>query len=158
MSDIVVSLFTLENEQGYSTPKFDVQYEEKDTGQKWIINLGGTRAYFIRLGDKLLMDFEEQSADSHFMVKRITTSLFLGGCGLFRAKSAGRFMLEDIKTAKFEVHTHLDLWHNLSKGANNKLIINEVTDWYIFICQNTLFRRAGDDAYTALLNPVEADF
>ncbi|KPK95817.1 hypothetical protein AMJ80_03495, partial [bacterium SM23_31] len=36
--------------------------------------------------------------------------------------------------------------------------LNELEDWYPFICQNTLFRRASEDAYAALQNPVEAVF
>lgn len=157
MSDVVASIFKLKNERGYFAPKFNTRYIERDTEQEWVINCGGTRAYFVRIGEELEKDFNAQSADSHFMVHRITTSLFLGGCGLFKAEAQGRIIFEHIETSEFKFLTHLDLWNDCTPEGNEDKLA-EIIDWYGFICQNTFFRRAADDAYFALVNPLEADF
>jgi len=158
MPDVVVSIFKLKNERGFFVPNFDTRYLERDTGQEWIINCGGSRAYFIRIGDNLTKYFNEQSEDSHFMVKRLTTSLFLGCCGLFHPEATGRLIFEKICTPEFNIATHLDIWNDTNKTSDDKLVLTEVTDWYGFISKNTLFRRAAEDAYAALCNPIEADF
>lgn len=158
MPDVVISVFKFENNKGYFVPKIELQYLEKDTGVQWTINCGGTRGYFVRFGDNLNKDFDEQAADSHFMANRVTTALFLSGCGLFQAKSMGRVIIEDICFPEMKVTTHVDLWDRPGKPEEEKQINIEFADWYKFICDNTLFRRAADDAYAALLNPVEADF
>ena len=131
---------------------------EKDTGVMWTINCGGTRAYFIKFGNNLVKDFDEQSADSHFMANRIVTALFLSGYGLFRPISMGRLFIENLNSSEIKITTHLDLWENLDGEKAQSRVNDEFFDWYNFICQNTLFRRAADDMYSALLNPVEADF
>ena len=156
MPDVVTSIFCLENDWGLYIPKFDILYVEKDTGTKWLINCGGTRAYFIRIGSESGPDFEDECADSHFMVNRVVTSLFLGGFGLFRAKAMGRILFKDIGSKKLRFTTHLDLRSIEEIGEEQK--IEYLTNWYKFICVNDLFRRAADDAYSALLNPVESMF
>ncbi len=158
MPDLVVSIFKLENERGYISPKISIQYIEKGLDTQWTINCGGTRAYLIRFGPDLNKDFGEQSADSHFMVSRITTGLFISGCGLFRAKSVGRLVIEDICFPEMKITTHLDLWTKDSNEQNDEAANDEFTDWYKFICDNVLFRRAIEDAYFALLSPVEVCF
>jgi len=158
MPSLVASIFRLENDKGYLSPKIDIQYMEKDTGVQWTINCGGTRVYLIRFGQNLDADLNDQSADSHFMVNRIITSLFLSGCGLFRAKAMGRLFINNIDTSAINVTTHLDLWDKMSEEINEIQIADEFRDWYQFICGNVLFRRAADDAYQALLNPVEVIF
>jgi len=158
MPDIVASLFKLENERGYFVPKIAIQYMEKDTGAQWTINCGGTRAYFIKFGSDLIKDFDDQSADSHFMANRIVTALFLSAYGLFRPISMGRLIIENFSSSEIKVSTHLDIWRNFDKEEVKNEVNSEFSDWYGFICQNTLFRRAADDAYAALSNPIEADF
>lgn len=156
MPDVVTSIFRLENDRGFFVPKFDIKYIEKDTDIQWIINCGGTRAYFIRIGNELWEDFDAECADSHFMVNRVVTSLFMGGVGLFRAKATGRIFFKDIGTEELRFTSHVDL--RSFEKENNKAEIERVSDWYKFICLNNLFRRAADDAYSAVLNPVEATF
>jgi len=158
MLDMVASIFRLENERGFFSPKIDIKYLEKDSDIQWIINCGGTRAYFFRIGSDLLKNADEQAADSHFMANRVITTLFLSGCGLFCAKAMGRFIIEDINSDEIKFHTSLDVAYNKEDEQNEKQILDEFSDWYTFICENTLFRRAADDAYNALANPVEADF
>ena len=157
MPDIVASIFRLKNERGYFVPRFEARYIERNTGQEWIINCGGTRAYFIRVGEQLEENVKAQSADSHFMANRITRSLFISGCGFFKAEAQGRIIFKTIKTSEFNFFTHLDLRDDTGE-ENKKDKLGEITDWYEFICQNTFFRRAVDDAYYALENPLESDF
>ncbi|MCE5269947.1 hypothetical protein LLH00_01530 [bacterium] len=155
--NVVSSVFRLESDRGYFAPILDVQYSEKDTGANWLITCGGTRVYLVRTGNNLNMDINDQSADSHFMANRITSALFISGFGLFRASAMGRFFFLDISEDKITVRTHFDLREPLKENEKG-LDSSELTDWLIFICQNLLFRRALDDAYMALLNPIEADF
>ena len=156
MPDIVLSIFRLENDRGYFVPEFDIHYVEKETGIQWFINCGGTRAYFVRIGSGLGSDFEAECADSHFMANRVVTALFLGGLGLFRHKAMGRMLFEDIESEQLKFHSHLDLREIHKKEKKQE--IEKLTDWYKFICLNNLFRRAADDAYSALLYPVESSF
>ncbi len=157
MPDVVISVFRFENDRGLSVPKLDIQYIEKETGIQWVINCGGTRAYFIRIGSDLGSDFEAECADSHFMANRVITALFLGGLGLFQHKAMGRILFFDIGFEELRFQSHLDLW-DIKKEEENKEEIEQLADWWKFICENTLFRRAADDAYFALLYPVESSF
>ncbi len=156
MIDIVTSVFSLVNDWGFFVPKLDIHYIEKETCIEWFINCGGTRAYLIRIGTGLGSDFEDECADSHFMVNRVVTALFLGGLGLFKATSMGRVIFNNIESDEVNFITHLDL-RDIEKSETDEGT-NSFTDWYRFICQNDLFRRAADDAYHALLNPVESIF
>ena len=156
MPNVVTSIFRLENNRGLFVPRFDINYVEKETGIQWFINCGGTRAYFIRIGPELGSDSEAECADSHFMVNRVVTSLFLGGLGLFTAKAMGRILFENIVSEQLRFQSHLDI-RDIEKEEVDKQI-ERLADWYKFICINDLFRRAADDAYSALLNPVESVF
>lgn len=85
MSDLVASIFKLENARGFFVPEFSINYFETDTNNQWIINCGGSRAYFVRIGEGLFNNFKDQCDDSHFMAKRVLISLLICGMGLFRA-------------------------------------------------------------------------
>lgn len=156
MTDVVASVFNMINDWGFFLPKFDIHYVEKATDIQWFINCGGTRAYLIRVGEKLGTNFEDECADSHFMVNRVVTSLLMGGLGLFKANSVGRIQFNNIGSNELNFSTHLDLRDLEEKKVSQE--IESLTDWYKFICLNDLFRRAADDAYYALINPVEAIF
>lgn len=156
MTDIVASVFELKNDRGLFVPLLDMQYTEKDKDIKWFINCGVTRAYLIRIGSDLGSDIDAECADSHFMVNRVVTSLFMSGLGLFEARAMGRIFFENIKGDEFRFHSHFDVGASEEKGCEKE--IAAFGDWYKFICVNILFRRAADDAYSALLNPVESTF
>ena len=92
MMDFVVSVFRLLNRRGYALPAFNFGYKEKDTGAEWRLTCGGTRAYLARFATPLHHDMDEQAADSHFMMRRVTAALLMSGFGLFQAESAGRVL------------------------------------------------------------------
>jgi len=68
----------------------------------------------------------------------------------------GRLLFEDIGSEELRFHSHFDLRD--IEEEKEKQQIEHLADWYKFICLNDLFRRAADDAYFALLNPVESIF
>jgi hypothetical protein len=80
--NFVISVFQLDNSRGYSLPAFNLGYLEKDTGTQWQMNCAGTRAYLVRYATPLDRDMDEQAAESHFMVRRITAALLMSGFGL----------------------------------------------------------------------------
>src|SRR6187549_614298 len=75
---ILQSAFKLSNRRGFFVPSVNIQYGERGTNIMWNLVCGGTRAYIVRFGSPLLDDPQEQAADSHFMVRRVTSSLVLG--------------------------------------------------------------------------------
>lgn len=94
--DFVLSMFELINKRGYIVPDLNIEYVEKDTGLLWQIACGGTRAYLLRFGDSLVKEWDDQAADSYFMVERITSALLLGGAGFFKASAVGRILFCDV--------------------------------------------------------------
>ncbi len=154
MPDFVISVFGLTNNRGLRAPAFNVEYHERDSDVVWEMVFGGSRAYLVRFGDKLDRDLDEQAAESHFMVRRFTSSLLLGGAGLFQAEAVGRLMFTDIKS---EIHwtAQLDRKEVAVPKASGE-IAAAVLDWYRAICDHTVLRRAADDAHLALSNPREA--
>ncbi|KPK88171.1 hypothetical protein AMJ80_11380, partial [bacterium SM23_31] len=78
------------------------------------------------------------------MATRLLTSLLLSGHGFFRAEAVGRLFIENITVKReLKIHTHLDLWNLAGSQTRDDQALNELEDWYPFICQNTLFRRAS---------------
>jgi len=156
MTDIVASIFSLKNNHGILVPELGIVYEEKDLDIQWHVNCGGTRAYLVRIGNDLKDKINEQAPDSHFMIKRVTSALFLSGFGLFETKAVGRLAFFNVNDKGFEFSSDLDLKNTERSTAPDK--ITNFEDWYKFICNNNLFRRAADDMYMALSFPLEADF
>ena len=154
MTDFAINVFRLVNLRGYSVPSLNIDYIEIGTGAKWRMTCGGSRAYLVRFGASLEHSFNDQSADSHFMVSRITSSLLLGGAGLFQAEAMGRLLFEGIE-GKVVWHSHLDLCDPMSKEQSDG-ITDSVYDWCRALCQHTILRRAADDAHLALTYPHEA--
>lgn len=157
MDSLVISVFRFENERGLFVPDFESQYIEKETGIQWLIKCGGTRGYLLRTGSELGSNPIDESADSHFMINRVITSLFLGGFGLFVPKAMGRIILKNIEFSDCKYFFYLDS-HCVDKQEEVEQKLEKAYDWYQFICGNNLFRRAADDAYFALLYPVEHSF
>ena len=77
----VFSVFEMMNRLGYFVPRFNVRFDEADTGKVWFISGGGTRCYVARIETRKSVDVFEQAADSHFMMNRIVGSLLISGAG-----------------------------------------------------------------------------
>lgn len=143
--------------RGYSLPSFNFGYIEKDTGTEWRLTCGGTRAYMVRHATPLNRDMDDQAADSHFMIRRVTAALLMSGFGLFQAESAGRVLFTDVWgdevhwTPQFD-HTHPEL----GRMAEEETAV--LYGWIQAICVHTYLRRAAEDAHTALLNPHEGNY
>jgi hypothetical protein len=152
--DMAISVFKLLNRRGFFAPGVNVRYAECNSNIMWNLLCGGTRAYIVRFGSPLLDDPEEQSADSHFMVRRVTSSLLLGGAGLFQPEACGRLFLRNIK-GDVSWTGYLD-WPDLEAEKVSRASSDTVHDWCRALCKHTVLRRAADDAHAALSNPHEA--
>jgi hypothetical protein len=154
MADFVVNVFRLINRRGYFTPDLDVLYVEKDTGTMWHITCGGTRAYLIHYGSSLQQSIDREAADSHFMIRRITGALLLGGAGLFQSEAVGRVLFTGVE-GQVAWETHLDRLIT-QKSDDLDEVTRNVNGWIKALCAHTVLRRAADDAHLALSNPHEA--
>jgi hypothetical protein len=154
LPDFAISVFRLTNNRGLLAPKFNVEYHERDSDVVWDMVVGGSRAYLVRFGGALNRDLDEQAAESHFMVRRFTSALLLGGAGLFQAEAAGRLLFTDIKS-EIRWTAQLDRKKATLPEAP-KEIVAAVLDWYGALCDHIVLRRAADDAHFALSHPHEA--
>ena len=154
MTDFAISVFKLTNLRGYTVPPLNVIYIERDTKNEWRMTCGGTRAYLVRFGNSIEDCQVEQAADSHFMIRRITSSLLIGGAGLFQAEAMGRILFKGVE-GSVTWDSQLDRPDPLCKAPSDE-IIDSVHDWCSAICQNDPLRRAVDDAHMALTYPYEA--
>lgn len=152
--DIAISVFKLSNRRGLFVPGVNIQYAERDSNIVWNLVCGGTRAYTVRFGSPLLDDPAEQSADSHFMVRRVTSSLVLGGAGLFQPEACGRLFLRNIR-GDVSWDGYLD-WPDLPTEEVSRASSDRVHDWCKALCNHAVLRRAADDVHAALSNPHEA--
>jgi hypothetical protein len=130
-----------------------VQYDEKDSHIHWYLISGGTRGYTARFGD-LDVDSPDQAADSHFMMRRVTTALLLGGAGLFQSSAVGRLSFKGLDH-RVEWSTQIDQ-SDVAPPTESPDVQAAVGDWFRAICGSTVLRRAGDDAHIALTHPHEA--
>jgi hypothetical protein len=153
LSESVITVFRLTNARGYRAPMLQVQYDEKDSHIHWFLISGGTRAYAVRFGD-LDVDSPEQAADSHFMMRRVTTALLLGGAGLFQSTAVGRLTFKGLDH-QVEWSAQIDQ-SDVGPPKESPEVEAAVADWFTAICGSTVLRRAGDDAHLALTNPHEA--
>jgi hypothetical protein len=154
MTDFAVSVFKLVNQRGYTVPPLNITYIESNTGYEWRMTCGGTRAYLVRFGDSLNDSLSEQAADSHFMVRRITGSLLIGGVGLFQPEAMGRVLFKGVQ-GYVTWDTHLDKPDPTGNRQSDE-IMDRVYDWCTVICQDHPLRRAVDDAHLSLTYPHDA--
>ena len=154
MTEFAINVFRLVSQRGYAVPSLNVTYIERGTGLEWRMTCGGTRAYLVRFGDSLERTWDTQSADSHFMIRRITSSLLLGGAGLFQAESMGRLLFRGVE-GSVTWDSHLDRPDPLSSAESDE-ITDMIYDWCITLCKHDSLRRAADDAHLALTFPHEA--
>lgn len=154
----VCSVFALTGRAGYIAPPFTIQYDEEDTGNRFFIAGGAKRMYVSRVGNTLGQAIHDQAADSHFMADRVVAALLIGGAGIYRATPMGRIFV-DTPLDALKWHCQIDTEPFYSEGVR---AIHEAFDeaefgsWFVFICHNTPFRRALNDAVQAINNPVEA--
>lgn len=154
MPDCVASIFRLSNARGYRVPALNVDYQEENTGIQWRLTCGGTRGYTVRVGDGVYNDLNEEAADSHFMIKRITSSLLLGRAGLFQAEAVGRILFRSLPNS-ITWDVHLDAPEPFD-AQDSEEVLGKVYDWCEVLCQSHVLRRAADDAHLALSIPHEA--
>jgi hypothetical protein len=155
MTDFAISVFALTNDRGYIAPKLNISYGERDSNAQWTITCGGNRVYLIRHATPLEADMEEQAADSHFMVDRLKVAFMFGGAGLFRSKCHGRLIFRNVQ-GDVTWDTQLDFPDPFFGSWPDETITTQVADWYGAICTQSVLRRAGNDAYLALMHPHEA--
>lgn len=152
--DIAISVFRLSNRRGLFVPGVNLRYAESENNIEWNLVCGGTRAYIVRFGSPLVDDPEEQAADSHFMVRRVTSSLMMGGAGLFQPETCGRLFLRNIK-GDVSWTGYFDGPDNSAERVSRESS-DTVHDWCKALCEHTVLRRAAEDAHAALSNPHEA--
>ena len=109
----------------------------------------------VRFAAPLDRDMDEQAADSHFMMRRVTGALLMSGCGLFQAEPAGRVLFTDVWGEMVNWTAHLD-HPDPEVGAMPAASTDILYGWIQALCVHTYPRRATEDAHTALLNPHEA--
>lgn len=158
ISTFVSSVFELMNTAGYFVPGFNIQYDERDTGNAYFITGGGTRLYITRVGDNLEQSRDAQAADSHFIADRVIAALLISGAGLFWANSRGRIFLEaPVDTLRWDSQVDLQPFYSDRVCAvYDAFDEDEFASWFRFICENTSVRRALHDAVQAIKDPVEA--
>jgi hypothetical protein len=130
-----------------------VQCDEKDSHVHWYLICGGSRGYTARFGD-LDVDSPEQAADSHFMMRRVTTALLLGGAGLFQSSAVGRLTFKRLD-GRVEWSAQIDQGE-VAPPKESAEVEAAIVDWFTAICDSTVLRRAADDAHLALTQPHEA--
>lgn len=151
MSDAIVTVFRLHNERGYWAPTANVTYQEQNTGIWWNINCGGRRAYVARVTPKKA-DAANEAADSHFMVRRLTCALLMGGVGLFEAEAVGRLTIPNVGS-DFTWSCEVDV---VDPSGPVPEAGETVYDWLKALCAHTVLRRAIEDAHLAISQPHES--
>lgn len=154
MRDLVASIFELSNARFLMAPKVDFGYLEENTGVRWYITAGGSRAYLLRFGDGIAARdadmIDKQSADSHFMMSGMRSALLLGGKGLFQAAAVGRIFFQSVQDEP-RWSTQLDF-----STTEHEVADDRIYGWMKAFSQHTMLRRAAADAHYALSHPHEA--
>lgn len=154
MADYAVTLFKLRNDRGLAAPRLHMVYVEKESGITWHIQSGGTRSCLVRVGEILDGTRDEEAADSHFMIRRVTSALVLGGSGLFAAEASGRLIFSGVEG---KVTWNVDIDQIDPRGDSTPQgVVDKVSDWWGALSTHTALRRSAQDAYLALSHPHEA--
>lgn len=150
----VANVFRLSNLRGFQVPNLTFAYQETDTDAHWHISTGGTRCYLVRYGDEVATSDETEATDSHFMIRRVTSTLVLAGLGLYEATAMGRILFTDVGP-DVTWATHLN--HPTPRKAEpDEAVASKFYDWLHALVGHSLLRRAADDAHLALSHPHEA--
>lgn len=153
----VFSIFEMSNRLGYFAPRFNVRFDEADTGKVWFISCGGTRCYVARIETTQSVDIFEQAADSHFMMNRIIGSLVISGAGLFTPNVKGRLIFRGLEQLDWDAQIEMEIgWSDEVKRVHEAFSQENFRGWLLAICKHTFLRRAVDDLVLALKEPTEA--
>jgi hypothetical protein len=145
------------NRLGYFVPRFNVRFDEADTGKVWFISGGGTRCYIARIESHKSVDIFEQAADSHFMMNRIVGSLLISGAGLFVPEIKGRLVFRGIDQLDWDSQIEMEIgWSEEVKRVHDAFSQENLRGWLIAIFTHRFLRRAVDDLVLALKDPTEA--
>jgi hypothetical protein len=154
MTDLVTSVFRLSNARFRMAPKVDFNYLEKETGIRWHIIAGCSRAYLLRFGVGLAAmeadALERQNADSYFMMSSLRSAFLLGGKGLFQAAAVGRLFFKCIQD-QAEWFAQLDF-----PTTEHDVADDRTYGWLKAFAKHTMLRRAAADAHSALSHTHEA--
>jgi len=135
-------------------PKVDFRYLEQETGVRWHITAGGSRAYLLRFGAGIAQtdsdSIDKQNADSHFMMSGVRSALLLGGKGLFQTTAVGRLFLRSVQDDP-DWSTQLDFLTTQHDVADDRTY-----GWMGAFSNHVMLRRAAADAHSALSHPHEA--
>lgn len=154
MTDFVISVFRITSRRLHPLPSVGVGYRERESDDEWHVLAGGSRAYAVRISKALSPNHAEQSADSHFVMRRLTAALLMGDVGLYEAEATGRFMIHQIDG---DLHwtVHLDAPDPDAPALSDEQRV-AVQDWWSALTRHTVLRRAAEDAHLALSVPHEA--
>jgi hypothetical protein len=88
------------------------------------------------------------------MIRRITSSLLLGGVGLFQPEPKGRLLFNGVE-GQVTWDCHLDQ-PDPKPETIPEAVIKRVTGWCQALSAHNVLRRAADDVHLALSHPHEA--
>jgi hypothetical protein len=129
-ASLVVTIFEMENRLGYYVPRINFHFEEADTGISWLINAGGTRCYVARGGRFKTLDWEDQAADSHFMVGRVVSALIMASAGLFTPDVKGRLIFHDVEHQEWQSQVTADIsWSDEVKRVHSSFSTENFSGW-----------------------------
>ena len=138
-------------------PRFNVRFDETDSGKVWFISSGGTRCYIARVETQKGLDIFEQAADSHFMMNRIVGSLLISGAGLFTPEVKGRLVFRGLDRLDWDSQIEMEIgWSEEVKRVHDAFSEENFRGWLLTICQHKFLRRAVGDLMLALKDPTEA--
>jgi len=153
----VFSIFEMTSRLGYFVPRFNMRFDEADTGKVWFISRGGTRCYIARIETQPTVDIFEQAADSHFMMNRIVGSLLISGAGLFTPEIKGRLVFRGIEKLDWDSQVEMEIgWSEEVKRVHDVFSHENFRGWLHAVFGHTFLRRAVDDLVLALRAPTES--
>src|SRR5438067_7141592 len=110
-TDAALTIFEMQNFRGYIVPEINILYEERTSGLRWFITCGGFQAYILRVG-KHDAEIGDQIADSHFVINRVVSSLFMSRAGLFNPMARGRVFFKSITGIDWSAQPLMELTYS----------------------------------------------
>jgi hypothetical protein len=154
---MVISVFEMVNHLGYFLPRFDLQYHESNTGLRWLITCGGTRAYLARAGEASRLVPDEQAGESHFFIHSIQSALVMSSAGLFVPKLKGRVHLFGAGILDWATEFDLNPFcADEVKRIHAGFDLKNFEGWLRALSKHIFLRRAVADLVIAMSTPTEA--